>query len=698
MRRLCVISILVLLVGASTSLAQDTSPVEQSLNRVTMVLNLVIVVFPLLALAAGYLVYRRMQAMSLRIAELEAQVRKPAPKPAADELQKISDEVQKVKKQLEETNKRVRETAAIKEDETRRIQSQVAQSLLKLEGSVAKQRDESVNAIRALAMLPVGERQYRLKDIEGALDTYKRALEMDDNNATIHYRLGYVYTQSGKLLDGQAHFTRALAIDPNFIPAMAGLGYCRRRMAEKLPPGPERDRQFEEAEAMLLKALSSSPRSVDEDGESWWGVLGGLYRRQGKVEQAIKAYENAAATTPYSSYPINNLALLVAKTQGREAMLETYRRSERLARSKIQATPDDYWAYADLLVARVALGKTQEAEDALKLAMELLPLQIPFAAETLIETLEELGKQLGPDAAHVPTTIQYIKEAMRGNHKRTTSTDEITKPTQAFSPTSTTQIILQNKRHTIKFPDGREAVLVQVSDEDDAEDVVKLLGLKTPQPAIFMLVGAMDMQSKEMTMTRPIIEDGLAKFADERQIAIVDGGTASGVMQLMGEARRKHDYQFPLIGVAPSNQVKYPGHENPTGYDLDPGHSHFVLTRDGEFGDETDMIVDLSEALTDEGEKPRLGMIVNGGDIVRQEVYRLATEPESKLTLLVLDGSGRFADELAAAKRSGKSDNDLVKAIIEKGKVELVSVSDGPEAMRTRLISFFGAAEKKPAT
>ncbi len=695
MRRMCVILIL-LLAGASTSLAQDTTPVEQSLSRVNLVLNVVIVGFPLLALVAGYVIYRHFQALQHRIEQLEAQARKPAQ--ASSELESITSELQRVKKQLEETNKRVRETEAIKAGETRQIQTQVTQSLRELEQSVAKQRDESANAIRALALLPVGERQYRVKDIEGSLDTYKRALELDDNNATIHYRLGYVYTQSGKLQEGQAHLTRSLAIDPNFIPAMAALGYCRRRLAEKLPAGPERDSQFEEAESMLLKALSSSPRAVDEDGESWWGVLGGLYRRRGSTEQAIKAYENAAATTPYSSYPITNLALLYAQSQGREAMLETFRRSERLARSKIQATPDDYWAYADLLVARVALGKTQEAEDALKLALELLPTDLPYAGESVIESLEELGKQLGTDAAHVPTTINYIREGMKGSYKPKTSTDEITKPIQTFTPTSTAKVVLQNKRDTIKFPDGQESVLVRVSDEDDADEVVELLGMETPQPAIFMLVGAMDMQSKEMTMTRAIIEEGLAKFADERQIAIVDGGTASGVMQLIGEARRNHHYRFPLIGVAPSNQVKYPGHDNPTGYELDHGHSHFVLTHDGDFGDETDMIVELSEALTGEGKKPRLGMIVNGGDIVRQEVYRLATDSDSKLVLLVLEGSGRFADELAAAKRSGQPESDVLKAIVEKGRVELISVNDGPEALRTRLLSFFGTPQEKQAT
>jgi tetratricopeptide (TPR) repeat protein len=698
MRQLWVIALLLsLLALVPASVAQDSpTPYDQSLelalNKVTTVLSITIIIFPLIALLAGYLAVRRYQVLRQRVDQLENLALKPAQNNT--ELQTITDELQKVKRQLEETNKRVRETAAIKQDETTEIRTQLTRSLVQLEKSVAKQRDESVSAIRALALLPVGEKQYRVKDIDGALDTYKRALEMDDNNATIHYRLGYVYTQNGRLSEGLAHLTRALSIDPDFAPALAALGYARRRMAEKLPEGAERERQLDEAENMLLKALSASPKAVDEDGESWWGVLGGLYRRRGRVEQAIKAYENAAVITPYSSYPVNNLALLYLQDKGREAMLEAYRRSERLARSKIQATPDDYWAYADLLVSRVALGKTQEAEDALKLALELMPTDLPYAMSGLIETLEDLGKVLGNEAAHVQTSINYIREAATSNREKTTSTQEITRPSQTFTPSSNTSVVLENKRDAITFDNGHEAAVVRVSDEDDPAHVVQLLGIEQPQPSIFMLVGAMDMLSKEMTMTRPIIEEGLAKFANQHHIAIVDGGTASGVMKLMGDARIKSNATFPLVGVAPANQVKYPGHDNPTGYDLDSGHSHFVLTRDGEFGDETDMIVNLSYALAGSGKKPRLGMVVNGGDIVRQEVYRYATAPDSTLHLIVLEGSGRFADELAAAKRSGQADNDVVKAIVEKGHIELVSVSDGPDALRTCLNAFFGTPTK----
>src|SRR5690606_30924131 len=131
-------------------------------------------------------------------------------------------------------------------------------------------------ATLALALLPLGERQYRAQDLKGAADTYLRALALDDDNPLIHYRLGYVYVQSGQLEEAEYHLNRALEIDPQFWLAMAALGYVYRRIGDKLPPGLERDQTLNKAEAYLLDALRQSPKLVDDDSESWWGSLGGL--------------------------------------------------------------------------------------------------------------------------------------------------------------------------------------------------------------------------------------------------------------------------------------------------------------------------------------------------------------------------------------------------------------------------------------
>jgi tetratricopeptide (TPR) repeat protein len=101
---------------------------------------------------------------------------------------------------------------------------------------------------------------------------------------------------------------------------------------------------------------------VDDDGEAWWGSLGGLYRRRGQTEQAIKAYERAAEVTPHSSYPFSNLAMLYMRTKDHESMMKMFKRVERIAHAETQAEVDTYWAYADLL-PQGGNGQTDNLDD-----------------------------------------------------------------------------------------------------------------------------------------------------------------------------------------------------------------------------------------------------------------------------------------------------------------------------------------------
>jgi len=273
------------------------------------------------------------------------------------------------------------------------------------------QHRELSQATLALSLLPLGERQYRAQDFQGAMDTYKRALELDDQNPVTHLRLGYVSTQSGLLDEARFHLTRALEIEPGFAPALAALGYVFRRIAEKMEAGVEREEMLNQAEGRLLEALRRSPKLVDDDGESWWGSLGGLYRRRNQIEEAIRAYERAAEVTPHSSYPFSNLALLYMQTSNRDQMLITYRRVERLARGETQAEVDNYWAHADLLTAQLALGKVSQAEEALQSVLDVAPIDSPYVLELLADTLERLIQALGGGRAapHIAPFISRVR-------------------------------------------------------------------------------------------------------------------------------------------------------------------------------------------------------------------------------------------------------------------------------------------------
>lgn len=313
-------------------------------------------------------------------------------------LSNASNELKDAKEQFEKDVK-------VKQDELTALRQE-------LEASATKQRENSAKANLALSLLPLGERQYLAGDFVGAIDTYKRALELDPDSVVTNYRLGYVYTQAGTIDEARKHLLQALDKQPDFAPALAALGFVTRQVAEKLPDGTEKNITYTDAEKYLSRALAISPKLIDEDGEAWWGSLGGLYRRRGQLSQAIYAYEQAAGATPHSSYAHGNLALLYAQTGNAERMLATYERVEQLAWGEVQGKIDNYWGYCDLLTARLALGKVEKAEETMISVIRAAPKESPDVFVKLLETLRRLQQVLGPDrGAHISSFIDRILAA-----------------------------------------------------------------------------------------------------------------------------------------------------------------------------------------------------------------------------------------------------------------------------------------------
>jgi tetratricopeptide (TPR) repeat protein len=322
--------------------------------------------------------------------------------------------LQSARSELETASARVRteltEARTQFEAELKKRQDELTTVRDEMERSVETQRKNAANANLALSLLTLGERQYRSQDFAGALDTYRQALDLDPNSLITHYRLGYVYTQSGLLKEAEHHLNKALEIQASFAPALAALGYVYRRIGEKMSTSIERDQTLNRAENLLLQGLKISHKLVDEDNESWWGSLGGLYRRRGQVDEAINAYENASQITPKSSYAYSNLALLYMQKNNREKMLKTYLRVEQLAQGEVMEDVDNYWAYADLLTSRLALGKVKEAEPVLQSVLEIAPKDSPYVFESLLDTVERLEKALGHEqSGHLKPFIAQIQ-------------------------------------------------------------------------------------------------------------------------------------------------------------------------------------------------------------------------------------------------------------------------------------------------
>lgn len=245
-----------------------------------------------------------------------------------------------------------------------------------------------------------------------------------------------------------------------------------------------------------------------------------------------------------------------------------------------------------------------------------------------------------------------------------------------------------NKIFTVRFANEQTAQAVRVSPEANPADILRLLGFTEPNPVLFISGGASKMSDEDKQRTHEMIAS-VCQFADENDILVLDGGTESGIMKMLGDTRHASGYGFPLVGVSPLGRVSYPGYDNPRQQaTLEDNHSHFVLVDGPEWGDESEMIVKLAYAASGKT-KPAVGILINGGKIAMQEVYLATTIRKDGMAIIVLEGSGRAADEISTAFRTGKSSQRILKAILSGGDIQLVGTIEGPEAIQGKLASKF---------
>jgi hypothetical protein len=204
---------------------------------------------------------------------------------------------------------------------------------------------------------------------------------------------------------------------------------------------------------------------------------------------------------------------------------------------------------------------------------------------------------------------------------------------------------------------------------DDVVRAVAGLRLGGPRPVLTIVGGAGRLDDDARERLTDAFAEVIAPAVARNGAVAVDGGTDVGVMRLFGRAHAAHP-RFPLIGVLAAGTVEFPG--NVPQIDdfarLEPGHTHFVVVPGRDWGDEVPYLPLVAEAVA--GGAPRVTMLVDGGDISLSDAL-LAVERGSPL--LVLRGSGRLADRVAAAaegcdpagdERIGRlAQSDLVRVV-----------------------------------
>ncbi len=230
---------------------------------------------------------------------------------------------------------------------------------------------------------------------------------------------------------------------------------------------------------------------------------------------------------------------------------------------------------------------------------------------------------------------------------------------------------------TYTFPNGKTAHAIQVDHEKDLPHALRKLNLPYPSPTLVLVGGAKGLSESNHARLYSLFVEVLAHLAETLGMVVVDGGTDSGVMQLMAQARSEKGATFPLIGVIASGKVMLsgPSTSESTSTPLESHHTHFVLIPGSHWGDESPWIARIGSALA--SGKPSVTVLINGGEVAWTDA---AEAVKAGHPVIVIAGSGRTADELAAALR-GEVVDERARELVASGLLYAVNLDDGSDAL-----------------
>ena len=201
------------------------------------------------------------------------------------------------------------------------------------------------------------------------------------------------------------------------------------------------------------------------------------------------------------------------------------------------------------------------------------------------------------------------------------------------------------------------AQVVHTAADVDGDELLIALGLPPPRGTVVLNGSAAELDPSLATRLAEVVgRPGLAGLAERERLTVVTGGTDAGIFSILGQAMTTRSE--PLVGVAPRSLVQPDG-----GVPLEPHHSHFVLVDGDEWGDETATLLALARALARQA--PSVAVICGGGPVTRREALGHVRDGRP---IVVLAGSGRYADELARER-------------VHTGDITVCALSDGADAL-----------------
>jgi len=217
--------------------------------------------------------------------------------------------------------------------------------------------------------------------------------------------------------------------------------------------------------------------------------------------------------------------------------------------------------------------------------------------------------------------------------------------------------------------------MARVNVVSDLPGILDAMAVGCGRPVLVLIGGAGGMSQEHLSRTARVLSRQVVPVLARLGAAVVDGGTDSGVMRVMGRARAAAGASFPLIGVAAEGTVSADARDGAE--EIEPHHSHVVLVPGDSWGDESPWLADVADAVA--GTAPSATLVINGGKITYDDIARSL---ERHRSVVVLAGTGRTADAIAAAA-SGNREDPPASQIAGSALTRVVDIDDGSALAET---------------
>jgi hypothetical protein len=213
---------------------------------------------------------------------------------------------------------------------------------------------------------------------------------------------------------------------------------------------------------------------------------------------------------------------------------------------------------------------------------------------------------------------------------------------------------------------------IRIVGADEIPAALDRAGFRRGRVVVVLVGGAAGMSERDLDAVAEVLVDEVVPLVERLDAVVIDGGTDSGVMRLIGRARSALGGRFPLLGVAAEGTVVVPGAgtASPNAAQLEPNHTLFLIVPGSRWGDESPWIADVASAVA--GDRTSVTLLVNGGHVAYTDVARSL---DNGRPVVVLAGSGRTADAIARA-RAGHGGEALAIDIAASPLTRVVDIGE----------------------